>query len=910
MKRGLLFILILFLFFNASSQFTPGNIVVSRVGDGATTLSSASARVQLVEYTLAGTPTGVIASLPIVSGGPGNRACTNSGSATTEGGLAQSYDGKYLVHAGYDAAPGLASVATTASDPNRTLALIDLNGTVNTSTSFLATPGNAYIRNSIRSVCSYDGTQFWASGAGNTGSGGVRYLSIGNDGVAGTQLNSTFTNTRNVAIFDDQLYVSSGASTIRVATVGTGLPTTTGQGIVNLPNVPNSVTTPTAFILFDRNAAIAGVDLLYFVSQTTNAGEFGLFKYSFDGTNWNSQGKLADATTNNSQASGLTGYVNCNGNVVLYLTRAVDATSLPTEIRTYTDLAAYNATMTSNGTSILGASTLLVTAGSNYAFRGITMSPAQGYTVTSAQNISSGSYNVITVENNGIATLTGDIVVYDRIVVKPGGTLIMGTNTISSPTGIASTFEVKNGGTVKIGSPYGIAASTTGPTGGNVQTCIRKFSSFGIYEYNGTIEQITGDGLPTTISGTLKINNTAGISSLGVTLTNPVTVGGALDLTLGKLRSSSSALISISSGGTIQNYSASSFIGGPLKVTGHVGFTFPIGINAATAPTGTIYAPLVMNHWAGSPAITDSYTAEYIRGNPQSSIGSNIETPINHVSFVEYWSLFRTDGGTNVSQKQIILEVNPESICYHLNTLLVARYDQPTSKWKSEGYSGSYLDPASTFPLQWGHVFSNSNVTTFGYFTLSTTEAFADNPLPITLIAFDATKLSSSQSSINWELAACCSADAKFEVQRAGTDKAFTTIGTTAGSTTNKSYTWLDNSLLTGINYYRLKMIDETGKVSYSRTVAIMNGVKGLLLTSLVPTVVTNTATLTIASSARQPLDIIIVDMQGRIIKKQHLTVDAGNTNIELPLSGLARGIYHLQGISPDGKTNTIRFIR
>ena len=105
-------------------------------------------------------------------------------------------------------------------------------------------------------------------------------------------------------------------------------------------------------------------------------------------------------------------------------------------------------------------------------------------------------------------------------------------------------------------------------------------------------------------------------------------------------------------------------------------------------------------------------------------------------------------------------------------------------------------------------------------------------------------------------------------------------------------------------------MIDETGKISYSRTVAVMNGVKGLLLTSLVPTVVTNTATLTIASSTRQQLDIIIVDMQGRMVKKQHFTIDAGNTNIELPLSGLARGIYHLQGISADGKTNTIRFIR
>jgi hypothetical protein len=39
-----------------NSQFTPGNIVVSRVGDGITALSNASAQVQLVEYTTAGQP--------------------------------------------------------------------------------------------------------------------------------------------------------------------------------------------------------------------------------------------------------------------------------------------------------------------------------------------------------------------------------------------------------------------------------------------------------------------------------------------------------------------------------------------------------------------------------------------------------------------------------------------------------------------------------------------------------------------------------------------------------------------------------------------------------------------------------------------------------------------------------------
>jgi len=534
---------------------------------------------------------------------------------------------------------------------------------------------------------------------------------------------------------------------------------------------------------------------------------------------------------------------------------------------------------------------------------------------TANQTISGGGNFTFGTNFRNLEVNAGSTVTLQRgiILSNVNNTFIVNTNsTLQMSTYIISgngSFQLISNGWLGMGSPDGISTAPT--LAGNVQTATRSFSSSANYEYNGTVPQITGNGLPTTLSSQLVVNNPSPLSSLGVTLTNTTTVDGTLALTQGKLRTAAASLIRIGPSGQILPYGPTGFIGGPINVTGKSGFTFPIGINAPSAPTGTIYAPLTMNHFGGSPLPTDSYTAEYIRSNPQSSVGPVVENPpIDHVSFVEYWSLVRTDAGSNVSQKQIVLAVNPESICYHLNTLLVARYDQPTSKWKSEGYSTSFLDPASTPPLQWGLVYSNPNVTTFGSFTLSTTEPFASNPLPITLITFDAFKISSSTSSINWQLAACCSPDAKFEVQRAGTDKAFTTIGTMPGSASNRSYNYADNNLLSGINYYRLKMIDETGKISYSRTVAVLNGVKGLLLTSLVPTIVTNNATLTIASTSREQLDIIIIDAQGRTVKRQHLSIDAGNSSIGLPLSDLPAGLYYLQGISADIKTNTIRFIR
>src|SRR5207302_328024 len=67
--------------------------------------------------------------LPTVDSGS-NHVLTSSGTATSEGLLAVSANGHYLTVTGYDATPGTAGVASTASATTpRVVALIDSNGT-------------------------------------------------------------------------------------------------------------------------------------------------------------------------------------------------------------------------------------------------------------------------------------------------------------------------------------------------------------------------------------------------------------------------------------------------------------------------------------------------------------------------------------------------------------------------------------------------------------------------------------------------------------------------------------------------------------------------------------------------------------------------------------------------------------
>jgi hypothetical protein len=232
----------------AQSPFTPGNLVISRVGDGSVALSGAAAPRFLDEYTPAGVLVQTI-TLPTVASG-GNFAFTASGSATSEGFVSQSADGRYLILAGYSAVPGTAAVvATTAAATPRVIARVALDGTVDTSTGLV----DAYSANNIRSAASTNGIDLWTAGTATATNGpGVRYTTLG--ATTTTQLSTSPTNTRVVNIAAGQIYASAASGAFQgVATVGTGLPTTSGQTTTLLNGFPTA-TGPGAYDYYFADA--------------------------------------------------------------------------------------------------------------------------------------------------------------------------------------------------------------------------------------------------------------------------------------------------------------------------------------------------------------------------------------------------------------------------------------------------------------------------------------------------------------------------------------------------------------------------------------------------------------------------------------------------------------------------------
>jgi len=364
-----------------AAAFMGGNIVVCRVGAiGGGALSSAATAVFLDEYTIAGA---LVQSIPLPTADAGaNQILTVSGSSASECLLTRSADARYLLITGYDATVGTAAPNSVSSATiQRVVGRVGNDGVVDTSTTT-----TAFSAQNIRGATSDNGTNIWMSGNGT----GAVYTTFGASG-AGTIVSSTVTNLRAINIFGGQLYVSSMSGALRLGTVGTGLPTTTGQTITNLAGLPTtgSLNSPYEYFFADLTAAVAGVDTVYVADDSASLA--GVQKYSLVGGTW-----VANGAPVAPGIRGLTG-ISLFGPVVnLYATgTATNANTL----MSYSDATGYNVTPVYTATTI-------ATASANTAFRGVAFAPL---TSTAVNAVISGR---VTAANghgisNALLTLTG-----------------------------------------------------------------------------------------------------------------------------------------------------------------------------------------------------------------------------------------------------------------------------------------------------------------------------------------------------------------------------------------------------------------------------------------------------------------------------------------------------------------------
>ena len=376
LQGGFYFLILLIVSFFASqttkaqTAYNPGKLAVLVVGDGTAALSGTATPVFIKEFNTSGAgQSGTLrTTLPTTATtgtGSVSRALTQSGSSTSEGMLNLSADKLLLTLTGYNTSSGTAgvstSVATTFPTNTRVVAKVNASGVADTKT----TLNTLYSGFAIRSAATLDGTAFWTAGA--PGTVGVGYVTNGN---IGSVTNLSATNTRGIGIFNSQLYVSSQSGSVRLAKVGSGLPTSGSPTLTNLNGFLTSTGDPYSFVFIDINGG--GPDLLYVASL--NTAPSGLLKYSSsdNGATWTARGSLSG------NVFGVTGAYNpCSGDVDLYIT-ANTTNAKPNALYKFSDLdvlVVTPANITSNGTALSTAGTLLATTATNTAFGGVAFTP-------------------------------------------------------------------------------------------------------------------------------------------------------------------------------------------------------------------------------------------------------------------------------------------------------------------------------------------------------------------------------------------------------------------------------------------------------------------------------------------------------------------------------------------------------
>ena len=533
-------------------SFTKGNLVVARVANATAGWQS----VYLDEYSTTGRIVQSSIMLPNATSG-NNRPIGIDCQSAQDGTLNLSGDKRFLLMGGYKT--GLASVLSTQGN-TRIVATVDKDATINTTTE-LTDIGTANW--GFKSVVSTNGTNMWLSGLF-----GLNYTTLG----ASTSTNLTTLNGVNQGIYDNKLYLASTTTSNLFTSLNNGLPTSGGSQpytvlAATVGNPTIGIVYPMSFVMFDMNASIPGVDVMY-VAEYPAAGNAskGLTKYCLDGTGlWVKKGTTIAPTGATYGLKGLTGVYNASTGITLYATTVSSTGSDQTSIVTLTDNSGYNGLLA-------GSFTSLVTSGSGTAFRGIAFTPQVVTTVPDAPvsvvataGNTQASVAFSTPNNNGGSVITGYTVTpYNGATA---GTPVSGTVSPILVTGLTNgtsyTFKVyatnsvgnsavtTSAAVTPIATPVPFApiigaAAVSGVTGtatvaftapadngGAAITSYTATSSPG--GITGTLTQagcgtitVTGLTIGTTYTFTVKANNTAGASaasgsSNSVTLTATIT---------------------------------------------------------------------------------------------------------------------------------------------------------------------------------------------------------------------------------------------------------------------------------------------------------------------------------------------------------------------------------------------------
>jgi len=467
------------------------------------------------------------------------------------------------------------------------------------------------------------------------------------------------------------------------------------------------------------------------------------------------------------------------------------------------------------------------------------------------------------------------LTVTDNIIIAGGGNL----NLCSGGTGNVGTLNAESNFT-----NFGVITETGTGTG--------------VINFNGTAPQILNQ------SGLLLNNVNVNIdNSTGVTFSNSITIHGTLTLTNGILTIPVNNTLTIENGNVIggSGFGAARHIATQVSTgTGAKGF-LRINNMAASTPylapvgNGTLYLPVTL-----TPANINGFDICVFNG--MTNDGEPNGTPftagqkLNIVDAV--WTVNLVSGAAGAGVNMTLgWPASLEGATFSTFTspkIGIAHWDNPN--WGNSTGSGDNTANTATRP----------GVTLFSPFGVGKTPYI----LPVKFSYLNVAK-GNGFNTLNWK-AACNSAEVTFTIERSTDGRNYNAINSITATQARcaQPFNYVDNNSLSGTVFYRIKSVEISGLVTYSTIVKVSGQQTDMQITSVLPNPVINQAELSISTSKKDQVELLIVSMDGKVLQRSSVLIGAGSSIISLDVATLQKGIYMIKGTFSNGQTNTLKFIK
>ncbi|MEP6674531.1 MAG: T9SS type A sorting domain-containing protein [Ferruginibacter sp.] len=443
------------------------------------------------------------------------------------------------------------------------------------------------------------------------------------------------------------------------------------------------------------------------------------------------------------------------------------------------------------------------------------------------------------------------------------------TTGVNSVTG-AGSASVSPVGNLRIGS-----LNTTDAVSDNFQLTggLTLASGSNVF-FNGSSAQFMG---ARTFSN-LSISNPA-----GVTLTGAVTATGSVVLSNGNLTLGANNLTTAFTTGGATGYVVTDGIGVLTIKSIGAATVFPVGATASS------FTPATINNIAGTP---DDFSVSVAVGTPCNAV------PLASVNRV--WTITELVlGGSNAS---IDLEWNATDENAAFNRNLCSAVHCSGGSVDQNGPVGA---AAGSGPYRQ----TVTGITAFSPFGVTSDPTV----LPVTVEYFRGAKQNGSHL-LDWKVSCTNTPSATLIVERSSNGRSFSSIYNINATALRcqQPFSYSDASPVAGINYYRLKMVDADGKISYSSIIALLNSSKGFEIVGMLPNPVTagGAAILNLTSAEKINVQVVVTDIAGRKLVSSNESLTAGSNQLALNLNKLAAGTYQVTVYQNDGAAKTIRFVK